>query len=166
MGRGYILSVSAFPPLHGAWHHSRTSEVLLELKGWPQAPGAVWVCRVPRHVGAQRVSCLRIVTLLLFRGGNGGPGRRGASPRPCNPFVALKGFLMPCSWPLGSVLGLPVGQEWAVPALPNCLLSVLSPPPMCSRTLCQRERKCFGGEEEDGVEEDLRGREQGWGLCL
>lgn len=63
VGQGYILSVSAFPTLHSAWHHSRTSEVLLELKVWPQAPGAVWVCRVPRHVGAQRVSCLRIVTL-------------------------------------------------------------------------------------------------------
>lgn len=66
----------AFPTLlGGAWHHRRALEIFLAQKVWPQAPGALWVCRVLRHVGAPRASCLRTATLSLFRGGDGGPGR-------------------------------------------------------------------------------------------
>ena len=89
-----ILGVFAFPTLlGGAWHHRRTLEIFLEQKVWPQAPGALWVCRVSRHVGAPRASCLRTATLTFQRRRRRPREGKGTSPRPRTPSGALKGFL-------------------------------------------------------------------------
>ena len=93
----------------------RTSGIFLEQKVWPQAPGALWVCRVLRHVRATRASYLRTPALLLFRGGDGGPGRV-TSLRACTPSVALKGFLSDAD---PTRLADRVCLWTALPALPN-----------------------------------------------
>lgn len=97
-------------------------------------------------------SCLRIVTLLLLRGGNGGPGWGRDIRKATWPSRDSCQVLILCSWPMRICHWAAYGAGVVHPSRAElCPLSALSPLPVCSGTLCQGERKSFGGEEEGGV---------------